>query len=197
MKLQNVLMKSLALGAVVVSLSPLASVAILVHADGIVKSELGDKVLTTKEVDYLGFHGGKQVTDYSDAGGKSTITINSNHLDGIKYEIATEENGRDIFTGFTKMERSPFSPMNAPVVAKIHQAELNVPGKIVCNDGNVDDGHPEVVMVNPSYNGKTVYEINLRDVDVTGKNEIVTTFYAKDTGLSADYTATFHIKRTF
>jgi len=201
MKLHNVLMKSLALGAVVVSLSPLASVATLAHADGYVKSTLGagDKVLTTKEVDYFGFHGGDRnaIKGFDNAGNKPTITITSNHIAAIKYEFSTVENGRDIFTGFNTDPLEYNSDANHAVVAKIHKAELNVPGKIVLDTGGVQAGIPEYVRINNNHTGMNVYEINVYDIDVTGKDSITTTFYAKDTGLSADYTATLHIKRAF
>ncbi|MDR3242256.1 MAG: hypothetical protein LBT37_08815 [Lactobacillaceae bacterium] len=200
MKLHNVLMKSLALGAVVVSLSPLASVATLAHADGTVKSTLGDgiKVLTTKPVDWTGIEGGA-TTDRDAAGhpiyihdideATQTITVSSNHLASLDFVIKSKEDSRDIFAGLGNLDDAATS---LSASNKIKKVEVNVPATVYQNT-HAHDGYVD-------YNGRFgeyEYRFGLRDVDLTGKNEVVLTFYAKDTGLSCDYTSTVHIKRTF
>ncbi|MDR3240837.1 MAG: hypothetical protein LBT37_01525 [Lactobacillaceae bacterium] len=190
MKLHNVLMKSLALGAVVVSLSPLASVATLAHADGTVKS--AQTITTTTPVDYLSIGGGVDgVTSVS----KDTVTISKNHVGAIQLELASQENGRDIFAGLDTPTFNFASLLE--LGQKIDKGVLNVPGHVVTSNYQASTASVLPALTAHKYGDKIYYVFDIRDLDLTGKSQIALTFYAKDTGLSKDYSAFINIKRAF
>jgi len=188
MKLQNVLLKSITLGAVVVSLSPLASVATLAHADGYVKS--ANTITTTTPVDSLSIAGGGTIGKWGGDGAVTaldqkthTITVSSNKVDFLTIVIATKENGRDIFAGLADPLAKSTKTATKDILGK---STLNVPGYV--------DGEDYGVTITPT---GTHYEFDLKDLDLTGVSQIAVTFHAKDTGLSKDYSAFVNIKRTF